>query len=158
MDRGLFDPFFDLSNSSLTPRLMDQDSIIINTQVLFHDFYFKSPSSFSMIAPRPFVWLLWAVLPFSTCHHVSFFLRMRYSQFSISLKCLNLSQHEFGSLQTSLRKRWRSCHLVIGTETKKWPHEGIDTPFHSDLYPNPSIPMTRKSSTIKMISILCGVQ
>ena len=66
-----------------------------------------------------------------------------------------MSQYKFGSLQMSLRKRWRSCQLVIGTKTKKWPHEGIDTPFRSDLYPNPSILMTIKSSVIKMISVLC---
>lgn len=129
MDWGLFDPFSDLSNPGLTPRLMDQDLIIINTQVLFHNFYFKSLLSFSMIAPRLLMWLLWAILPFSTCRHVGFFLQMQYTQFSISLKCFalepmwvwefaNVPKKEMEELPLSYRYRnqkmtlWRYRHPI----------------------------------------------
>ena len=43
------------------------------------------------------------------------------------------SQRQLENTQMFLKKRWRSCHLVVGQGTKEWFHEGLPTRLSREL-------------------------
>ena len=50
------------------------------------------------------------------------------------------------------------CGVVVITRVSASALVCVDTPFCSDLYPSPLVPVTRNQMATKMISTVCGAQ